>query len=133
VAVIARVPLASGLLSGRFTRLTEFPADDHRSFNRAGAMFDRGETFSGVDYETGLEAVERLKALVPPGTTLAQFALQWILSFAAVSCVIPGGRRPEQVRDNARAAALPPLDARTLAAVQEIYDSAIRPLVHHCW
>ena len=133
VAVIARVPLASGLLSGRFTRLTRFPADDHRSFNREGAMFDRGETFSGVDYETGLDAVERLKALVPPGTTLAQFALQWILSFAAVSCVIPGARRPTQVIDNARAADLPPLDARTLAAVQAIYDDAIRPLVHHRW
>jgi aryl-alcohol dehydrogenase-like predicted oxidoreductase len=133
VAVIARVPLASGLLSGRFTRLTEFPADDHRSFNRDGAMFDRGETFSGVDYETGLEAVDRLKALVPPGTTLAQFALRWILSFEAVSCVIPGARRPEQVRDNAAAADLPPLDAPTLAKVQEIYDAAIRPLVHHRW
>jgi aryl-alcohol dehydrogenase-like predicted oxidoreductase len=133
VAVIARVPLASGLLSGRFARLTEFPADDHRSFNRDGAMFDRGETFSGVDYETGLEAVDRLKALVPPGATLAQFALRWILSFEAVSCVIPGARRPEQVRDNARAADLPPLDAPTLAKVQEIYDAAIRPLVHHRW
>jgi aryl-alcohol dehydrogenase-like predicted oxidoreductase len=133
VAVIARVPLASGLLSGRFTSLTEFPADDHRSFNRDGAMFDRGETFSGVDYETGLEAVERLRNLVPTGATLAQFALRWILSFEAVSCVIPGARRPEQVRDNAQAARLPPLDALTLAAVQEIYDAAIRPLVHHRW
>jgi aryl-alcohol dehydrogenase-like predicted oxidoreductase len=96
-------------------------------------MFDRGETFSGVDYETGLEAVQRLKALVPPGATLAQFALRWILSFEAVSCVIPGARRPEQVRDNARAADLPPLDGPTLAAVQEIYDAAIRPLVHDRW
>jgi aryl-alcohol dehydrogenase-like predicted oxidoreductase len=133
VAVIARVPLASGMLSGRFTRLTEFPADDHRAFNREGAMFDRGETFSGVDYETGLEAVERLKALVPSGATLAQFALKWIMSFQAVSCVIPGARRPEQVADNARASDLPLLDAATLAAVQEIYDDAIRPLVHHRW
>jgi aryl-alcohol dehydrogenase-like predicted oxidoreductase len=133
VAVIARVPLASGLLSGRFTKQTEFPTDDHRAFNREGAMFDRGETFSGVDYETGLAAVERLKALVPPGATLAQFALKWILSFAAVSCVIPGARRPEQVLDNALAADPPSLDAPTLAAVQEIYDSAIRPLVHHRW
>jgi aryl-alcohol dehydrogenase-like predicted oxidoreductase len=130
VAVIARVPLASGMLSGRFTRTTEFPADDHRTFNREGALFDRGETFSGVDYETGLAAVERLRPLVPQGATLAQFALRWILSFDAVTCVIPGARRPSQVADNARAAALEPLDAATMAAVQEIYDDAIRPLVH---
>lgn len=133
VAVIARVPLASGMLSGRFTRTTEFPTDDHRAFNRDGAMFDRGETFSGVDYETGLAAVERLRPLVPTGATLAQFALRWILSFDAVTCVIPGARRPSQVADNARAAALPALDAATMAAVQEIYDDAIRPLVHQCW
>ena len=133
VAVIARVPLASGLLSGRFTRDTEFPAADHRAFNRDGAGFDRGETFSGVDYEVGLSAVERLKPLVPRGATLAQFALRWILSFEAVSCVIPGARRPDQVAANAAASDLPPLDAATLAAVQEIYDDAIRPLVHQRW
>lgn len=133
VAVIARVPLASGLLSGKFSRQSEFAADDHRAFNRDGAMFDKGETFSGVDYETGLAAVERLKPLVPRGATLAQFALKWILSFEAVSCVIPGGRRPSQVEDNARASGLAPLDAETMAAVQEIYDDAIRPLVHHRW
>ena len=133
VAVIARVPLASGLLSGKFTRTSEFPADDHRGFNRDGAGFDRGETFSGVDYETGLAAVERLRALVPTGATLAQFALRWILSFEAVTCVIPGARRPAQAEENARAAGLPPLDAATMAAVQEIYDDAIRPLVHQRW
>jgi aryl-alcohol dehydrogenase-like predicted oxidoreductase len=133
VAVIARVPLASGLLSGKFTPATEFPPDDHRAFNREGAGFDRGETFSGVDYETGLAAVERLRPLVPAGTTLPQFALQWILSFPAVTTVIPGGRRPEQVLDNARAADLAPLSPETCAAVQEIYDGAIRPLVHHRW
>jgi aryl-alcohol dehydrogenase-like predicted oxidoreductase len=133
VAVIARVPLASGMLSGRFTRLTEFPADDHRAFNREGARFDRGETFSGVDYETGLAAVERLKPLVPPGASLAQFALRWILAFDAVTCVIPGARRAAQVVDNARAAELPAPDAATMAAVQAIYDDAIRPLVHHRW
>ena len=133
VAVIARVPLASGLLSGRFTRDTEFPAADHRAFNRDGAGFDRGETFSGVDYEVGLSAVERLKSLVPPGATLAQFALRWILSFEAVSCVIPGARRPDQVAANAAASELPPLDAATLAAVQKIYDDSIRPLVHQRW
>jgi aryl-alcohol dehydrogenase-like predicted oxidoreductase len=133
VAVIARVPLASGMLSGRFTRLTEFPAEDHRTFNRDGARFDRGETFSGVDYETGLAAVERLKPLVPPGASLAQFALRWILAFDAVTCVIPGARRASQVIDNARAAELPAPDAATMAAVQAIYDDAIRPLVHHRW
>ncbi len=133
VAVIARVPLASGMLSGRFTHTTEFPADDHRAFNREGALFDRGETFSGVDYETGLAAVERLRPLVPQGATLAQFALRWILSFDAVTCVIPGARQPAQVADNARAAALEPLGATTMAAVQQIYDDAIRPLVHQRW
>jgi aryl-alcohol dehydrogenase-like predicted oxidoreductase len=96
-------------------------------------MFDRGETFSGVDYDVGLATVERLKALAPPGATLAQFALAWILSFEAVSCVIPGARRPAQVIDNARAANLPPIDDATRAAVQAIYDDAIRPLVHHRW
>jgi aryl-alcohol dehydrogenase-like predicted oxidoreductase len=133
VAVIARVPLASGLLSGRFTRDTAFPADDHRAFNRAGAMFDRGETFAGVDYETGLAAVERLRPLVPPGVSLARFALAWILSFDAVSTVIPGARRPGQVVENAAAAALPPLDPAVLAAVRDVYDGSIRPLVHHLW
>ncbi|MFM7108932.1 MAG: aldo/keto reductase [Planctomycetaceae bacterium] len=133
VAVIARVPLASGLLSGQFTRETVFPAADHRTFNRQGAAFDRGETFSGVDYETGLAAAERLKPLVPPGATLAQFALRWILSFPAVTTVIPGARRPAQVAENAAAADLPPPDAAALAAVKRVYDEAIRPLVHQRW
>ena len=132
-AVIVRVPLASGLLSGRFDRTTEFPAADHRAFNREGAGFDRGETFAGVDYDAGLAAVERLRPLVPPGATLAQFALRWILSFEAVSCVIPGARRPDQVIANAAASELPPLDPATMAAVQETYDGLIRPLVHHRW
>ena len=133
VAVIARVPLASGLLSGRFTRSTEFPAADHRAFNRHGERFDKGETFSGVDYATGLDAVERLRPLVPPGATLAQFALRWILSFPAVTTVIPGARRPDQVRDNAAAADLPPPDPRSIAAVQQVYDELVRPLVHDRW
>jgi len=133
VGIIARVPLASGLLSGKFTRTTEFAADDHRHFNREGAGFDRGETFSGVDYEIGLRAVEALRPLVPPGVTLAQFALRWILMFDAVSCVIPGARRPDQITDNARAASLPPLSAATMAAVAEIYATHIRPLVHQRW
>jgi aryl-alcohol dehydrogenase-like predicted oxidoreductase len=133
VAVIARVPLASGMLSGRYAATTTFPADDHRAFNRQGAMFDRGETFSGVDYETGLAAVEELRPLVPPGATLAQFALRWILSFDAITTVIPGARRPGQVEENARAAELPALSADTMQAVAAIYDRHIRPLVHHCW
>jgi len=133
VAVIARVPLASGLLSGRFTRDTVFPPTDHRAFNRAGAAFDRGETFSGVDYETGLTAAARMLPLVPPAATLAQFALRWILSFDAVTTVIPGARRAGQVAENAAAADLPAPDAATLAAVRRIYDDAIRPLVHQRW
>ena len=114
-------------------RDTVFPATDHRTFNRAGAAFDRGETFSGVDYETGLAAVERLVPLVPPGATLAQFALRWILSFPAVATVIPGARRPAQVAENARAGDLPPPDAATLAAVRTVYDDLVRPLVHQRW
>jgi len=133
VAVIARVPLASGLLSGTMTAATTFPADDHRTFNREGAMFDRGETFSGVDYATGLAAVEQLRPLVPAGATLAQFALAWILSHEAVSCVIPGARRPGHVSDNARVADLPPLSADVLEAVRGVYDEKIRPLVHDRW
>ena len=133
VAVIARVPLASGLLSGTMTAATTFSADDHRTFNREGAGFDRGETFSGVDYATGLSAVELLRPLVPPGATLAQFALAWILSHEAVSCVIPGARHPGHVADNARAAALPPLSADVLRNVRAVYDDRIRPLVHDRW
>jgi aryl-alcohol dehydrogenase-like predicted oxidoreductase len=133
VAVIARVPLASGLLTGRLSRETPFPADDHRAFNREGAMFDRGETFSGVDYETGLAAVERLRPLVPAGATLAQFALAWILSFDAVSTVIPGARRPGQVAENVGATRMASLDAATREQVRRVYDDSIRPLVHHLW
>ena len=133
VAVIARVPLASGLLCGKFTRDSAFPEGDHRLFNRQGAMFDRGETFSGVDYDTGLAAVERLRGVLPAGTSLTQFALAWILSFDAVTTVIPGGRSPQQVLDNAAAAALVPLARRSQGAVQAIYDDLIRPLVHQRW
>lgn len=133
VAVIARVPLASGLLSGRLTRDTVFPDDDHRTFNREGAAFDKGETFSGVPYETALDAVERLRPFVPEGVTLAQFALRWILAFEAVTCVIPGARGAARVLENAKAAALPPPSPATMEAVQEVYDSLVRPLVHHRW
>ena len=127
------MPLASGLLSGRMTRATTFAADDHRHFNRNGEAFDKGETFSGVPFELGLEVVERLRALVPAGATLAQLALRWILMFDAVSCAIPGAKSPEQARANIAAADLPPLPPETLAAVTRIYDEAVRPLVHASW
>jgi aryl-alcohol dehydrogenase-like predicted oxidoreductase len=133
VGIIARVPLASGLLSGRYDRDTRFGADDHRNFNRHGESFDVGETFAGVDYETGLAAVERLKPLLPPGMTMAQFALRWIIDQPGVSVVIPGARNTEQAEANASAAALPPLDEATHAAVTAVYDELIRPLVHDRW
>ncbi len=133
VGIIVRVPLASGLLTGKITEKTVFAADDHRLFNRHGESFDQGETFSGVDFETGLQAVQELTKLVPPGATLAQFALRWILMFDAVSTVIPGARRPSQVEDNAAASALPPLSEKEMAAVRRIYDQSIRPLVHQRW
>jgi aryl-alcohol dehydrogenase-like predicted oxidoreductase len=133
VGILARVPLASGLLTGKMTRDTTFEPDDHRNFNRYGEDFDRGETFSGVDYETGLDAVERLRVLVPEGMTMAQFALRWILMFDAVTCVIPGSRRSSQAEDNALAADLPPLSEETMARVSDIYESLIRDQVHHYW
>ena len=133
VGILARVPLASGLLTGKMTRQTSFPEDDHRYFNRYGQSFDRGETFSGVDYETGLDAVEELKALVPEGATMAQLALRWILIFDAVSCAIPGAKRPDQAEDNVRAADLPPLTDNQMALVREVYDKYIRDEVHHRW
>ncbi len=133
VAILARVPLSSGLLTGKITSQTTFPADDHRQYNRHGESFDRGETFSGVDFGTGLRAVEALKALVPQGMTLAQFALRWILMFDAVTCTIPGAKRPSQVLENAAAADLPPLPEPIMRAVDELYTREIRPLVHHYW
>jgi aryl-alcohol dehydrogenase-like predicted oxidoreductase len=133
VGIIARVPLASGLLSGRYTAATVFGADDHRNYNRHGEAFDVGETFSGVDYETGLEAVERLRPLVPEGATLAQFALRWIVDQPGVSVVIPGARNADQARANAAAAAIPPLGPDVHKAVQDVYDELIRPQVHDRW
>jgi aryl-alcohol dehydrogenase-like predicted oxidoreductase len=133
VGILARVPLASGLLSGKMTKATTFADDDHRRFNRNGEAFDKGETFSGVPFERGLEVVERLRPLVPAGATLAQLALRFILMFDAVSCAIPGAKSPEQARANAAAAELPPLSPATLAAVARIYDEAVRPLVHASW
>ncbi len=133
VAVIVRVPLASGLLSGKFRADTRFEADDHRQFNRHGEAFDVGETFSGVPYEVGLAAVEKLRALVPEGATLAQLALRWILMDEAVSVVIPGARNPQQALANLAAAGLPALPAATMDAVARIYDQDIRPYVHQRW
>ena len=133
IGVLARVPLASGLLSGKMSPGREFPENDHRNFNREGAAFDRGETFSGVPFERGIEAAEELKALVPEGYTLAQFTLRWILSHPAVSCAIPGAKRPDQAEANIAAADMPPLSDETMARAREIYDAAIRPEVHHLW
>ena len=133
IGVIARVPLASGLLSGKMSADREFDSDDHRSFNREGQAFDRGETFSGVDFETGLRAAEELKALVPEGYTLAQLALRWILMHPAVSCAIPGAKRQDQAEDNVAAAEMPPLSEETLESVRQIYDNYVRPEVHHQW
>ena len=133
VGILARVPLASGLLTGKLTRASTFASDDHRSFNRNGEAFDKGETFSGVPYEVGLEAVERLRPLVPAGSTMSQLALKWTLMFEAVSCAIPGAKTPQQARDNAAAADLPPLAPATMAAVRAVYDEKVRPLVHPSW
>ncbi|MGD8584545.1 MAG: aldo/keto reductase [Chloroflexota bacterium] len=133
VGILARVPLSSGMLTGKMTRETTFERSDHRRYNRQGEEFDRGETFSGVDYELSLQAVEELRDLVPEGMTMAQFALRWILMFDAVTCVIPGAKRPSQAEDNALAADLPPLDEQTMAQVKAIYDRLIREQVHHYW
>ena len=133
VGILARVPLASGLLTGKLRRDSKFPADDHRNFNRHGQAFDIGETFSGVDYQTGIEAAEDIRAVLPAGVTMSQFALRWILMFDAVSCAIPGGKRPEQVADNCRASGLPPLPESAMAALRRIYNTKIRPTVHDHW
>jgi aryl-alcohol dehydrogenase-like predicted oxidoreductase len=133
VGILARVPLASGLLTGKFRPETQFAPTDHRSFNRQGEAFDQGETFSGVDYETGLRAVEELRPLVPQGATMAQFALRWILMFPEVTSTIPGAKNPQQAEDNVHAAALPPLSNETMQRVREVYDTYIRPQVHHRW
>ena len=133
IGILARVPLSSGMLTGKMTAESSFEPDDHRAFNRQGESFDRGETFSGVDYQAGLEAVDELRTLLPEGMTMAQFALRWILMFDAVSCVIPGARRPSQAEDNALAADFPPLSQETMIRVKDIYDRLIRDQVHHYW
>lgn len=135
VGVLARVPLASGLLSGKMTPQTTFAADDHRNFNKHGEAFDQGETFSGLGdhMDDAFGAVEELKALVPPGATLAQFALRWILMFDGVTCAIPGAKRPEQADQNIAAAELPALTPEQMAKVREVYERRIRPHVHQRW
>jgi aryl-alcohol dehydrogenase-like predicted oxidoreductase len=133
VGILARVPLASGLLTGKMTRQSTFAQDDHRNFNRYGQAFDVGETFAGVDYETGLAAVEELRPLAPEGATMAQFALRWILMFDAVSCAIPGAKNRQQATANAQAADLPPLSDEVMVKIRAIYDDKIRPLVHQRW
>lgn len=133
VGVLARVPLSSGMLTGKLTRSSTFESDDHRHFNRRGDAFDRGETFSGLDYETGLQAVEELRALLPGGMTMTQLALRWILMFPAVTCAIPGAKRAGQVEENVSAADLPPLTDEAMNNVREIYDRRVRPQVHHYW
>ncbi len=133
VGIIVRVPLASGLLSGKFTQNTQFGKDDHRSFNRNGEAFDRGETFSGIDYQLGLDAVEKVKIVLNNPENLAPFALRWILMHEAVSCVIPGASKPEHVLSNASASELPPLTKTQMQEIEEIYDSMIKPIVHNLW
>jgi len=133
VGILARVPLASGMLTGKLRPDSKFAKDDHRNFNRHGEMFDVGETFSGVDYEIGLAAVDELRALIPNGVGMSQFALRWILMFDAVTCAIPGGKTPAQVSDNCHASELPALTPERMAGVKRIYGEKIKPLVHHRW
>ena len=133
VGILARVPLASGLLTGKLAADSQFEADDHRNFNRHGKAFDVGETFAGVDYNVALEAVEEIRRLLPANVSMSQFALRWILMFDAVSCAIPGGKRPDQVADNAAASGLPAFSEYQMAAVRELYCSKIAPLVHYRW
>jgi aryl-alcohol dehydrogenase-like predicted oxidoreductase len=133
VGILARVPLASGLLTGKMSLATQFANDDHRLFNRKGEAFDKGETFSGVDYVLGLKAVEELRQLLPEGMTLSQMALKWILMFDAVTCAIPGAKTPEQVGLNAMSSDMEPLSPQLMAQIKEIYDAYIRKSVHDLW
>jgi aryl-alcohol dehydrogenase-like predicted oxidoreductase len=133
VAILARVPLASGLLSGKMKPNSKFSSNDHRNYNRYGQSFDVGETFSGVEYERGLQAVEEIRKLVPGDMTMAQFALRWILMYDQVSTVIPGAKNPRQALENAKASDYPPLDQAIMSKIQWIYDEYIRDQVHHRW
>jgi aryl-alcohol dehydrogenase-like predicted oxidoreductase len=133
VGILARVPLSSGMLTGKFTKDSQFEKDDHRAFNREGEEFDRGETFSGLDYDIGLQAVDELRPLVPAGMSMSQMALRWILMFPAVTCAIPGGKRVDQVSENVKAADFPPLPDESMSVIDTIYNQKIRPQVHHYW
>ena len=133
IGILARVPLSSGMLTGKMTPKTSFEADDHRKFNRHGESFDRGETFSGLDYEIGLQAVEELRAVLPAGMSMTQMALRWILMSPAVTCAIPGAKRPAQVEENVAAADQAPLSDEAMGQIKGIYDRLVRPQVHHYW
>jgi aryl-alcohol dehydrogenase-like predicted oxidoreductase len=133
IGILARVPLASGLLTGALKADYQFASNDHRNYNRNGESFDRGETFSGVDYQVGLQAVEQLKTICPGDMSMTQFALRWILMFEAVTCAIPGAKHPSQVDENFVAADLPPLSTEVMQQVAKIYNRSIRSLVHHYW
>jgi aryl-alcohol dehydrogenase-like predicted oxidoreductase len=133
VGILTRLPLSSGMLTGKMTKATSFSSDDHRAFNREGAAFDKGETFSGVPYETGLEIVEELRSILPAGPTMAQWALRWILMHDAVSAAIPGAKTPQQVDDNMTSADLSPLPEALMGQLRDLYDRRLRPLVHQRW
>lgn len=133
IGILARVPLSSGMLTGKMNSTSSFAEDDHRQFNRQGADFDRGETFSGLDYEIGLQAVDELRALVPANMTMSQLALRWILMSPAVTCAIPGAKRPSQVEENVKAADLSELSEETMDQIRAIYEQWVRPHVHHYW
>jgi aryl-alcohol dehydrogenase-like predicted oxidoreductase len=133
VGILARLPLSSGMLTGKLTRATQFHADDHRSFNREGAAFSRGETFSGFDYEKSLLVVDKLRALLPEGMTLPELALRFIAAFPAVTCAIPGARRPEQVEQNVKVGERGALDADLVQALVTVYESDVKPFVHQLW
>ncbi len=133
VGILARVPLASGLLTGKFRQDTQFSPSDHRNFNRHGEAFDQGDTFAGVDYNTGLQAVEALRPLIPQGATMAEFALRWILMFSEVTTTIPGAKNPRQAEDNVKAASLPPLSEETMQRVRAVYDRYVREQVAEKW
>ncbi|MBL8078617.1 MAG: aldo/keto reductase [Anaerolineales bacterium] len=133
IGILARLPLSSGMLSGKLTSATRFESDDHRAFNRNGESFDKGETFSGLDYETGLKAVESLREIIPNGMTMPEFALRWILMFPAVTCAIPGAKRPEQVMENVHAADLPEIKKTVMKKVEAIYNEQVKPHVQHYW
>jgi aryl-alcohol dehydrogenase-like predicted oxidoreductase len=133
IGIIARIPLSSGMLTGKMTRESSFQADDHRQFNRQGESFDRGETFSGLDYEVGLQAVNELRAILPAGMSMTQMALCWILMSPAVTCAIPGAKRPAQVEENVKAADQAPLSDEAMSRIREIYERLVHPQVHHYW